>query len=435
MTRRALATATLGSLLLGACASAPVRLTPVEDFAFPTPERGSLRARDAQRMEIAWRELVRGKTASAESKFRKLAGVYPRAAAPQAGVGYARLRADRLDLAADAFGSALARNPRYVPALIGAATTARRRGDAETAVELYRRALDLDPSAPSIVRRRLGEAKLEVTEHRVQAARRAQSAGNLEAAVEELRRALRTAPEVAGVRLSLADLLAEQGDNAAAIELLAQEPNDDRQVMLRLGKLLREAGEPDLAVAAYERALAREPGDDELRRLAGEAGREAELRRMPEEYRRIFATPRLTRADLAALLDVKVTALGRAPGADPPVATDISGSWARDHILRLLGLGVLEVFPNHTFQPATTVRRADMAQAVSRVLDLLGRPVRPAPVLVDVPAASLHHDAAARAVAEGLMDVSPEGRFDPWRAVSGPEAVLIIEALARGVGP
>jgi hypothetical protein len=42
-----------------------------------------------------------------------------------------------------------------------------------------------------------------------------------------------------------------------------------------------------------------------------------------------------------------------------------------------------------------------------------------------------YYDAAARAVAEGLMDLTPEGRFEPWRAVTGAEAVLVVDALAR----
>ena len=33
--------------------------------------------------------------------------------------------------------------------------------------------------------------------------------------------------------------------------------------------------------------------------------------------------------------------------------------------------GVMEVYPNHTFQPAAVVRRGDLADAASRVLSLI----------------------------------------------------------------
>jgi hypothetical protein len=42
---------------------------------------------------------------------------------------------------------------------------------------------------------------------------------------------------------------------------------------------------------------------------------------------------------------------------------------------------------------------------------------------------------ATRVVAAGLMDLTPAGSFEAWRPVSGPEAVAVIEALVRLVGP
>jgi hypothetical protein len=132
---------------------------------------------------------------------------------------------------------------------------------------------------------------------------------------------------------------------------------------------------------------------------------------------------------------VKVTALGRLEADGPDVAVDISGSWAREHILRVLALDIMEVYPNHTFQPAALVRRGDLAQALARVLELLRVPRAADPVLKDMSANNLFHDAATRVVAAGLMDTTPAGAFEPWRPVSGPEAIDVIENLVRLIGP
>ena len=35
----------------------------------------------------------------------------------------------------------------------------------------------------------------------------------------------------------------------------------------------------------------------------------------------------------------------------------------------------------------------------------------------------------------GLMTLGPTGVFEPWRAVSGREALAVIDSLARLVGP
>jgi tetratricopeptide (TPR) repeat protein len=310
---------------------------------------------------------------------------------------------------------------------------ARRQGDADAAVDYYRRAVQAGPAAPSGVRRRLGEAKLKATEGHVQAARQALDQGQPELAASEYRAALRAAPEVSGVRLDLAGLLVTGGDVAGAMEVLNADPSGDRQVLLRLGAILSSIQQPLRAAEVYERLLARDTRDEEARRLAAEARRTAEFLQMPEEYRRIFDAPRVTRADLAALVAVKLTVLERFPEAEPAVATDISGSWARAEVLRVLARGVMDVLPNHTFQPASTVRRGELAQVVARILDLASRPKRPAPILADLSRANLYYDAVAQVVADGLMDLTPDGRFEPWRPVTGPEAVATIEALARNM--
>jgi hypothetical protein len=239
---------------------------------------------------------------------------------------------------------------------------------------------------------------------------------------------------VAALRITLAEILAQRGSAAAAIEVLEADPTFDRQVLLRLAELLMQQKLPERAGRVYARLLAGDPQDPELRRLVAEARRAAELSHMPEEYRRIFEAARVTRADLAALLAVKVGGQVRPAEGEPPVATDISGSWAREHVLRVLALRLMDVYPNHTFKPAETVRRGDLAHAVARALDLLGRPTPALPALADMSPAHLYYGAAARAVSEGVMDITPDGHFEPWRAVTGPEAVLIVESLARLAG-
>jgi hypothetical protein len=95
----------------------------------------------------------------------------------------------------------------------------------------------------------------------------------------------------------------------------------------------------------------------------------------------------------------------------------------------------MSVYPNHTFQPAATVRRGDLARAVQKVLDLLRHPSGSAPSITDMSSSNLFHYPAARAVAAGLMDLTPEGAFQAWRPVSGPEATAVVEGLVRLVGP
>ena len=95
---------------------------------------------------------------------------------------------------------------------------------------------------------------------------------------------------------------------------------------------------------------------------------------MPAEYRSIESSPAVTRGQLAALFAVQLEPLlSSARNVNAIVITDTRGHWASPYILTAARAGVMEVYPNHTFQPDAVVRRADMARAVSRVLELIAQ--------------------------------------------------------------
>jgi tetratricopeptide (TPR) repeat protein len=421
--------------LLASCARPPqAPLPPSEDYVYPAPQRQEASAEQARRLEAAWRKVLAGQTRDAEASYRKVLAERPGSIPAEVGLAYAHLRAGRAADASEGFASVLAKRPDDFPALVGAASAQTRLANPEGTLAYLRRAQAARPDDPG-VRKRLADVKLQVTERRVATARSLVGGGRPAEAIEEYRKALDVAPELGALRLELADLLRRQGDVTGATATLAADPLGDRQVLLRLGEVLVEQDDLAAALDVYRRMLTRDPRDAEAQRRAVETREAMELAGMPEEYKRIPSTTRITRADLAALLSVKVTALARVPGGEPEVAVDVSGSWARAHILKTLSLDILTVYPNHTFQPGATVRRGDLARAVARVLDLLRWPAGRSLDVTDMTRNNLFYDAAVRSVAAGLMDLTPAGAFEPWRPVSGREAVDVIEALTRLVGP
>jgi S-layer homology domain len=107
--------------------------------------------------------------------------------------------------------------------------------------------------------------------------------------------------------------------------------------------------------------------------------------------------------------------------------------------------GVMEVYPNHTFQPAAVVRRGELADAASRVLALIAaeKPRLAASwkgarrQFADVPMAHLSYPAASLSVEAGIMQPLADGTFQLARPVTGAEAVAAIkklEELAEIVG-
>lgn len=428
--------AALGVALAAGCATAPVRPTTTpetEEFVFPRWPPGEVRPKEAREIERAWHEVLAGDAATAEKRLRKVLADSPGLIPAEIALAYARLRAGAHADAVRGFANVLERKPDDVSALVGYGVALARGGNPEAALAAYARAGALDP-ANEAVRRRRAELRLQVTDSRVGAARAAVEAGEADRAVEQYQLVLQAAPELSGVRLELAGVLADRGDVEAAIALLEADPAADRQVLLRLAELVFQRGEHERALEVYRRILEADPRDEEALAAARRVRETIEAQQMPEEYRRILDAPTITRADLAALMMVKVRRLAQAPLGPGKVAIDISGSWARDHIIRALALDIVTVYPNHTFQPGATVRRGDLARAVARALDLLQYPAGPAARLSDMSANNVFHYPAARAVGAGLMDLTEDGAFQAWRPVSGREATDVIEGLVRLVG-
>jgi tetratricopeptide (TPR) repeat protein len=424
--------ASLIAAMAAACATPP---RPPAIGEIPVA-RGTGEATAAERKELdkAHRDLQQGHTAAAEKRFRRLSEKHPRLVAARTGLAYVRLKQGMNAEAARLFALVIAERPTDLDARLGAGETAARLGDLRQALEHYARATEAHPG-DATAKKRYGETKLTFIEQRLAAAREAAGAGSAEEAIAQYRQALEAVPEVSGLRIELAKLLADKGDLAGAVAVLAADPTSDPLVLAKLGEVRTQQKDHAGAVEAYARAVMHDSANSDLGNKLEGAQRAYEFARMPEEYQRIYTAAQITRADLAALIDVKVTALAKVGALEPKVAVDISGSWAKDHIIKALALDIISVYPNHTFQPGAMVRRGDLARAVARVLDLLNWPSAPTPAISDMGRNHLYYDAVSRAVSAGLMDLTPERAFEAWRPVSGEQAVAAIEALSRLVGP
>jgi hypothetical protein len=149
----------------------------------------------------------------------------------------------------------------------------------------------------------------------------------------------------------------------------------------------------------------------------------------------------VTRADVAALIGVRLEALVAQARPRPEIITDIRNHWAQPWIAPVVRSGIMDTLPNYEFEPSRQVRRAELAATASRILTIiaaakpeLAKKWQGARLAInDVPPAHLSYPAVSAVVAAGVMPLSG-GNFDLLRAVSGAEAMEIIgrlEALAR----
>lgn len=259
-------------------------------------------------------------------------------------------------------------------------------------------------------------------------ARQARLEGRLDEAAAAYERALRAAPALGGLRIEWADVLDEMGKSHEAVKLLEATDPADRSPRLHLARLLAADGRTAEALAVLERLQASLPNDPDVAARIGEL-RRAQMAEVPEQVRAIAQAAWASRADLAALLVATVPTLRWATAGAPPVVTDIDGQWAREYIVKALALELMETYPNHTFQPGATVRRADLGFALGRALAHLRPQASAATLMSDVTPGNRLYPEISRAVAAGILPLTPQGAFEPWRPVTGAEAARAVASL------
>jgi tetratricopeptide (TPR) repeat protein len=379
---------------------------------------------------------------AAEREFQAALKDQPTFHPAETALGYLELaRKDAKD-AVGRFDRALATTSTYVPALLGrgrALLELGRDGDALASLEA---ALSADPSLTDL-KGRIEVLRVRALQDNLARAKAASDAGRWDEARAAYAQAISASPESAFLYRDLALVNRKANDPIQALEhfrkAVSLDPTDARS-WGQIAAILEEQGDAAGALEIYEKTLALDSAEvpvDRLERLREAAA----LATMPEEYRAIPAAPVATRGDVAAMIGVRLATLLAAAAQRQAVVTDTRGHWAQQWILPVVRSGVMDTQPNYTFQPGGRVRRGDLAQTVSRVLDLIAtqkpetaKRWRDARLQIpDVGQAHLSYPAVSEAVASGVMPLAEDGTFQLLRPVTGAEVgdvVARLEALA-----
>jgi Tetratricopeptide repeat len=393
-----------------------------------------------RRHDEAWRRLQSGDLGGARRGYQAILARDPSFYPAAAGLGDVAMANRDYKEAAAQFGAAIQADGRYRPALDGRADAAVAAGDDTAAVAALQAVLKVDPTNDA-ARNRLDVVRFRQVQHQIDAARQSREAGRLDEAQATLESALAAAPpgavifrELALVAMAKGDLSAAEGHARKAVETDAS----DAESWAVLGAVLDKAVRSREASEAYDKAFSLDPRPawkDRRDALRARADEEAE----PPAFRDIGSAPTVTRADVAAMIGLRLPeVLSRSPRHVTVVATDARGNWAATWILEVTQAGVMDVFSNHTFQPEGLVRRSTLAEVISRLLTLLSsergtdlsRWKAMTPPFADLPGGSPTYGAAALAVAAGAM-TAVDGRFGSTQPATGAELVAAIARLQQ----
>jgi len=446
--RAALLVVTLA--ILAACGGKPVT-APVPpgaphfpDYVFPDAP-GELATGDiSYRHGSAWQTLQSGDTKAADREFSAILKEVPAYYPAEAGLGYAALARHDLGSAIAHFDKAIAVNAAYAPALVGKGDALVAQGHTDAALEALEAALAADPKLTTLGPR-IDALKFRNAQDAVANARKAAADGRVDDARRLYESAIAGSPDSAFLHRELALVERKAGNIDAAVaqaqQAVALDPGD-KGALLLIAEFYEGGRQWTKAADAYAAVNAIEPTET-LASKIDSMRQKAALELMPDEFKAIDGAASVTRAQLAALLGVRLEdLLRRARGSNAVLTTDTRTNWAAPWIMAVTRAGVMEPFPNHTFQPNGTVHRGDLASAASHVLTLIAaeKPKLaakwrdPRPQFTDLSQAHLGYPAAARSVSAGVMAPLEGETFQLARPVTGAEAldtVAKLEALAR----
>jgi tetratricopeptide (TPR) repeat protein len=407
------------------------------EFVYPAVPPALRGKPGADLVDIGWRYLQSDDAFSAERTFsqalRRNAALYP----ARTGDGYVALARRDFGRALASFDSALKASSSYAPALVGRGQTLLAMGREREALTALEAALAADGSLTD-VRRRVEVLRFRGLQDIIEDARNLARKGQEEAARTAYGRALAASPESAFLHRELGLLERKAGRTDQALQELrraAELDPSDAASLVHIGELLDERSDFAGAEASYRKAADIEPTAELSARITATAKKAREAR-LPAEFTAALTAPQLSRGELAAIIGVRLEDVIAAAPARQVVITDTRGHWAADWIGPVARAGVMDPFENHTFQPRTSVRRGDLAVAVSRLLSLvaardpeLRARLDKRPVVADMTPRHVQYNAVLAAVASGVMPLLQGDRFLVAQQVTGAEAVEAIDRV------
>jgi tetratricopeptide (TPR) repeat protein len=439
-------------VLVSACApkvvSVPVVTAPkYPEFREPAVPPALADGPAAQSYARGWAYFQTGDLRTAEREFADALKMTPAFYPAEASLGYVELARKDAKAALPHFDRALELNPQHgeVSAFIGRGESLLALGREGDALGAFEAAVAADPSQVELARR-VEVLKFRGVEQGLARARDAARAGRLDEAIAAYTVAIGSSPDSPFLYREIAAIEKQKGNLDAALadfrKAVALDPSDAKS-LAQIGDILEGRGDVAGAEKAYVDALAIEPIADVEKRLDAIRARSA-LARLPAEYRAIDQAAQITRADLAALIGIRLGSLlqGGPRSGDAALITDVRNNWAATWIMSVARAGVMDPFANHAFQPRSVVRRTDLAQALAR---LLARVAAQNPARAkawesarvrfsDLSPGHLAYPAASVAVAAGVLKTSGENSFQPSRPVTGAEAIEAVNKIETLAG-
>ncbi len=386
--------------------------------------------------EEGWSDLKQGRESRAEKTFSKLGLESPIYAV---GLGYINSLSNKLQAAEKFFRQALQYRPELALAHSGLAQIYQKTGQEDQAFAALREVLKTEPDNlwakqqyESLKARKLEEVLAE--------AKSALDSDDIKKGKAALLKALYYAPQHTDSHLKLAEIYKKENKLQNALVHLkaasSAEP-ENADILRNYAETLFQAGQLTKSLSRYEQLSKLEPEKEETQDRIEDLKNQLGIVELPALYDSIPSSEAITREEMAALLAIKFKGIVDESTETPPIIIDTSVSWASKFILQITSLQIMNIYPNHTFQPKKMLNRAEIAEIFSRLALYLEKKgfkliqqIPPNKIRIsDILPQNYYYPSIVKMLSYGIMELTMDRAFQPDLTVSGEKAIKLLDII------
>lgn len=418
-------------LLLSGCAGQhEVAHPPANTMESPL---SYLTARPNKDFQQAYSDYQRGEQAKARAGFQKILKKAPDYFPANLGIGYTYLAESNFDLAEKYIQKALDKAAGYPQAYFAMSQVYESRQDYDQALASLNQVMAIAADYPGLQQSR-DIMKLKATEMHLSRGR-ALSDSDPEEAVRNFELARQLAPEIPEIPLEIGRVYIKENQCEQALPFLQEADttmDSNVEVKSDLFNCYADLQKYDEAMQVYEALALIKPGDADMQKRVQSIRRILALRKLPEEYQMIPTTDRVTRSQLAAYLVLNLEFLKKYNSGMPSsIIVDTLDNWAKSEIQKVVDLGIMDIFPNRTFQASAAITKLELAKAASRILEILEADhrvnVEPSDTIIpDLARSNIYYPMVAHTLGAGVISLDNDGKFNVNRPVAGAELISMV---------
>lgn len=382
-------------------------------------------------------EYQKGNQPKARQEFEKILKKSPEYYAADLAISYTYLAEGAPDSAERYVRSALEKAPDYTQAHWILSQILEMKQDYAGAVEELNQVERLDPEYTGLEQTRK-ILHLKATEQYLTEARKLAESNPAEA-LQYYEKAEALAPEISQIPLEIAQIYLKRGNCDEGLKYLEKSKEqlpDEPAVLIPYADCLYDLEDYQRALAIYEKVQSIAP-DPAVESSLQKTRKRIEFLAMPREYQDISRTGEINRSQLAALMMTNLEFLQKYSSEESIIVVDIFDHWAKSYIRQAVNLGLMEVYPNRTFQPWRAITKLELTRAAYRALQILetgeGKTLPPVDetlqFIPDVSDSNINHTMIVKSISSGAVSLDADGRFHINRTVSGAEAMSMVNRL------